>query len=126
MARAPGIRWRLGEPDRTLRPPMSDAAPILSVVILCYRSEDYAREFAARTQTMLHENRIESYELILVGNYVEGSGDRIPDVVRDLAAHDERISCCAEPKQGWMGWDLRTGLRTARGAFIGFIDGDLV
>lgn len=103
---------------------MSDAPPLLSLVILCYRSEDYARDFAARAQERLAEAGVESYELVLVGNYVEGKADRTPEIVRDLAANDPRIRCCTEVKQGWMGWDLRTGLRAARGEIIAFIDGD--
>ena len=103
---------------------MSDPDPIFSLVILCYRSEDYARDFAARAQKRLREGGVDSYELILVGNYVEGKPDRTPEIVRELASHDPRIRACAEPKQGWMGWDLRAGLRAARGSIIGFIDGD--
>jgi glycosyltransferase involved in cell wall biosynthesis len=103
---------------------MTQPHPTLSLVILCYRSEDSAREFTARTLTMMREHGIESFELILVGNFDEGSSDRTPEVVRELAASDPRIRCRAEPKQGMMGWDLRSGLRDARGAYIAFIDGD--
>ncbi len=103
---------------------MTQPHPTLSLVILCYRSEDSAREFTARTLTMMREHGIESFALILVGNFDEGSSDRTPEVVRELAASDRRIRCRAEPKQGMMGWDLRSGLREARGAYIAFIDGD--
>jgi glycosyltransferase involved in cell wall biosynthesis len=73
---------------------------------------------------MMHDFGIESFELILVGNYFEGSGDRTPEIVRELVATDPRIVSQAEPKQGMMGWDLRSGLRKARGRYIAFIDGD--
>jgi len=98
--------------------------PALSLVILCYRSEDYARDFLANALAMFERYEIRDYEVVLVGCYVEGKQDRTPEIVRELAAGDPRIRCCAEPKQGWMGWDLRFGLRAARGDHIAFIDGD--
>lgn len=98
--------------------------PAFSLVILCYRAEDYAREFTLRTLDTFAEAGIEDFELILVANYVEGGDDRTPEVVRELAAGDRRIRFSAVPKKGWMGWDMRTGLEMARGVFIGVIDGD--
>ena len=103
---------------------MEAPGPALSLVVLCYRSEDYAAEFTARTVAVLEEAGIEDYELVLVGNYVEGSADRTPEVVRELAAANPRIRCLAEPKRGWLGWDMRGGLEMARGDAIGVIDGD--
>ncbi len=103
---------------------LAEQVPTLSLVVLCYRSEEYAREFVARTLESFAEADIVDYELVLVGNYVEGIPDRTPAIVRELAAGDSRIRCCAEPKQGWMGWDMRRGLEMARGEFIGVIDGD--
>jgi len=103
---------------------LPETTPSLSLVILCYRSEDYAREFVARTIEILDETQIESYELILVGNYTEGVPDRTPEIVRELAAGDPRIRCTTEPKRGAMGWDMRSGLEIARGDYIGVIDGD--
>lgn len=61
---------------------------------------------------------------MLVGNYVAGSGDTTPDVVRELAAGDPRIVCSAVVKQGMMGWDLRSGLALASGQYLAVIDGD--
>ncbi len=103
---------------------MPEFVPTLSLVILCYRSEEFAKEFTVRTLEMMQAYGIENFELILVGNYVEGSEDRTPEIVRELAATDPRILCQAEPKQGMMGWDLRSGLRRATGTLIGFIAGD--
>ncbi|HEX3582676.1 MAG TPA: glycosyltransferase [Thermoanaerobaculia bacterium] len=98
--------------------------PELSVVVLCYRCGDGARSFAARLITTLAEAGIDDYQLILVGNYVPGSGDTTPDVVRELAAGDRRIVCSAVVKEGMMGWDLRSGLALATGRYLAFIDGD--
>jgi len=61
---------------------------------------------------------------VLVGNYVAGSDDTTPDVVRELAAGDPRIVCSAVVKEGMMGWDLRSGLAVATGQYLAVIDGD--
>lgn len=65
-----------------------------------------------------------SWELVLVGNYIEGSDDETPEVVKKLAAGSDNIRTVIRPKQGMMGWDMRTGLDAARGTYIGVIDGD--
>ncbi len=98
--------------------------PDLSVVVLCYRSGDEARSCAARISQVLLAAGIDNYQLVLVGNYVAGSGDTTPDVVRELAAGDPRIVCSAVEKQGMMGWDMRSGLALATGAHLAVIDGD--
>ncbi len=103
---------------------MADPPPLFSLVILCYRAEDFAREFVGRVTAVLDGAGIADHELVLVGNYVEGRADRTPEVVRELAAGDPRIRCSAVPKRGWMGWDMRCGLEMARGEFVGVIDGD--
>jgi glycosyltransferase involved in cell wall biosynthesis len=97
--------------------------PELSVVVLCYRSQGEARSFAARIGKALVDAGID-YQLVLVGNYVAGSGDTTPDIVRELAAGDPRIVCSAVEKQGMMGWDVRTGLALATGEHLAILDGD--
>jgi glycosyltransferase involved in cell wall biosynthesis len=103
---------------------MTGTAPLLSLVILCYRSEEFAKEFTAQTLRMLQNYGIDDFELILVANYFEGSGDRTPKIVRELATTNPQIHCQTEPKQGMMGWDLRSGLHLARGRYIAVTDGD--
>src|SRR6478672_12642226 len=98
--------------------------PELSVVVLCYRSGGEARSCAARIGQVLAEAGIDDYQLVLVGNYVAGSGDTTPDIVRELAAGDPRIVCSAVVKEGMMGWDLRSGLALATGQHLAVIDGD--
>ena len=65
-----------------------------------------------------------SWELVLVGNYIEGSDDETPEVVTKLAESADNIRTVIRPKQGMMGWDMRMGLDAARGTYIGVIDGD--
>ena len=99
-------------------------SPDLSVIVLCYRSGDAARSCAARIGQVLREAGIDNYQLVLVGNYVAGSIDTTPDIVRELAAGDPRIVCSAVAKQGMMGWDMRSGLALATGEHLAVIDGD--
>ena len=61
---------------------------------------------------------------MLVGNYIEGSDDETPQVVKKLAQGSNNIRTVIRPKQGMMGWDMRMGLDAARGTYIGVIDGD--
>jgi glycosyltransferase involved in cell wall biosynthesis len=98
--------------------------PELSVVVLCYRSGGEARSCAARIGQLLAAAGIGNYQLVLVGNFVAGSGDTTPDVVRELASADPRIVCSAVEKQGMMGWDMRSGLALATGDCLAIIDGD--
>lgn len=95
----------------------------LSIVILCYRSEESIIPFAAETKA-LAEQLTDSYEIVLVGNFIEGSDDRTKEVVKGIAAEDPRFVAICEPKQGMMGWDMRKGLEKARGEYICVIDGD--
>jgi dolichol-phosphate mannosyltransferase len=99
-------------------------SPELSVVILCYRSGGAARSFVARIRESLLDGGVDDYQLVLVANYVAGSEDTTPDVVRELAAADPRIVCSTVVKEGMMGWDLRSGLALATGQYLAVIDGD--
>jgi len=104
---------------------LREAVPVdLSVVILCYRAEEAVRPFVSKTRALLLDAGIEDYELVLVGNYMEGTPDETPRVVAEIAATDERVRCVARPKAGMMGWDMRCGLELARGRHIAVIDGD--
>jgi glycosyltransferase involved in cell wall biosynthesis len=98
--------------------------PELSVVILCYWSGNGARAHAEHVRAVLLDAGIDDYQLVLVGNYVAGSDDTTPEVVRQLAADDPRIVCSTVAKQGMMGWDMRTGLALATGNHLAVIDGD--
>jgi glycosyltransferase involved in cell wall biosynthesis len=105
--------------------PMTQASrPELSVIVLCYRAGERARQVAASIASALVRSGIESYQLVLVGNYSEGVRDVTPEVVRELAARDPRIVCSAAVKRGMMGWDMRTGLELAAGDCLAVIDGD--
>jgi glycosyltransferase involved in cell wall biosynthesis len=89
--------------------------------LLPQRAKHYSirRTFAANVVAVQF-----SWELVLVGNYIEGSDDETPEVVTKLAEGSNNIRTVIRPKQGMMGWDMRMGLDAARGTYIGVIDGD--
>jgi len=97
--------------------------PYFSLVVLCYRSGKSIIPFVERLQRTLSRCNF-TWELVLVGNYIEGSDDETPAVVTELAKTSPNIQTVIRPKQGMMGWDMRMGLNAARGTYIGVIDGD--
>ena len=97
--------------------------PYFSLVVLCYRSGRNVIPFVERLQRTLSRCNF-TWELVLVGNYIEGSDDETPEVVTKLAERSDNIRTVIRPKQGMMGWDMRMGLDAARGTYIGVIDGD--
>lgn len=100
------------------------SSPKFSLVILCYRSEESIIGFVEKVHTLLGWLHNLDYELILVGNYWSGSGDRTPEIVKKLAQDHPRTCAVTLEKKGAMGWDLKTGIEAAQGEFIGYIDGD--
>lgn len=91
---------------------------------MCYRSGNYAKVYLDRVLKQLKLNQIENFEIILVGNYVEGQNDVTPSIVEDLAKKNKHVNCLALPKKGWLGWDVRKGIDATKGDFIALIDGD--
>ena len=99
------------------------ADPYFSLVVLCYRSGTSIIPFIEKLRQALSRCVFTS-EIVLVGNYVEGSDDRTPEVVTKLAEQWPDVRSVVRPKEGMMGWDMRMGLDAARGTYIGVIDGD--
>jgi glycosyltransferase involved in cell wall biosynthesis len=100
-----------------------------SLVILCYRGGQAVVPFVRETHALLSAYRSPrrsrlAFELILVGNYDPGAADPTPDVVRHLAAELPFVHALTLPKQGMMGWDMKSGLSCASGEFVGVVDGD--
>lgn len=99
--------------------------PELSVVVLGYRAETSLGPFVEDLRVALEQGAIGGgWEIVLVANYWPGAADPTPDIARQVAASDERMRVVAGPKDGGMGWDMRSGLAAARGAHLAVIDGD--
>jgi glycosyltransferase involved in cell wall biosynthesis len=97
--------------------------PEISVVVLAYRSATTITNFVdSLVESLEKENML--WEIVLVGNYFEGVGDKTPDVVRGISARDSRIKAVAKIKKGMMGWDMKSGLQIAKGRTLAVIDGD--
>lgn len=97
--------------------------PELSVVVLCYRSEEFASELANQITKELEEASID-YELVLVANYLTDIVDRTPQIVHEYAKTNDRCIVVAKEKEGMMGWDMRSGLEASTCKYIAVIDGD--
>ena len=102
---------------------MSHPLPNISVVVLAYRSGETIASFIEPLIASL--DRVEpEWEIILVGNYFENSGDETPQEVRRLAEKHPRVRAITKVKEGMMGWDMKTGLEAATGRTLAVIDGD--
>lgn len=101
----------------------SVATPYLSLVVLCYRSGRSMIPLIEKLRYALSRCDF-TWELVLVGNYIEGSDDETPEVVQELAQRWSDVRAVVRPKEGMMGWDMRMGLNAAQGDYIGVIDGD--
>ena len=97
--------------------------PDISVVVLAYRSASTIEEFVASLITSLEEEKID-WEIILVGNYFEGTGDQTPEMVQRISDRNPRIKTVVKVKEGMMGWDMKSGLQAATGKKMAVIDGD--
>jgi glycosyltransferase involved in cell wall biosynthesis len=97
--------------------------PEISVVVLAYRSATTIPNFVDSLVESLEKEKF-LWEIILVGNYFEGVGDKTPEVVRGISGRDSRIKAVAGIKKGMMGWDMKSGLQMATGRTLAVIDGD--
>ena len=95
----------------------------LSIVLLCYRSDHRVREYAAEIKNLI-QSLSDDFEIILVGNYFEGSADPTKEILEDIARNDNCFKTVCKPKKGMMGWDMKEGLASAQGDFLCVIDGD--
>ncbi len=98
--------------------------PSLSIVILCYRSEEGIIGFIRAVEDELRIEGLEDYELVLVANYIAGRSDKTPDIVRQVASENPRVVPVIMEKHGGMGWDVISGFGAAKGAVVALIDGD--
>jgi len=99
------------------------AAPDLSAIVLGYRAGASLEPLVRRLRESLAASG-HSFEIVLVANYHEGADDETPAVAERLAQDLSVTRVVARPKEGGMGWDLRSGLDAAAGEVLVVIDGD--
>lgn len=99
--------------------------PDISVIVLCYQAQEFVPVFVRQLKEVLERKGL-SHGLVLVANYhpQRCPPDRTPEIVRQLARDDPTVTVVARPKEGMMGWDLRSGLAEATGRTVAVIDGD--
>ena len=95
----------------------------LSIVVLCYRSEYNIIPFIEKVKTIV-KKLTDSFEIILVANYMENSDDKTAAIVNEIAKNDSVYKTICKPKKGMMGWDMKEGLARCKGDYLCVIDGD--
>lgn len=98
----------------------------LSIILLCYKSELFAQHYLNKVKRSMQDNKINSYDILLVANYVKGSIDKTPDIVIKLADNNDNVSALTmeKPEHGWLGWDVRQAFSKTNGKYVALIDGD--
>jgi glycosyltransferase involved in cell wall biosynthesis len=92
----------------------------LSIAIPFYNEEGNIENVAKSLASELKNSNV-NYELILVDN---GSSDSTLEIIKRLKRSNPRIKLVHVPKNQGYGWGIIQGLDTAKGKYIGFIDGD--
>ncbi len=108
------------------QPSVPDAGavpPEISVVILCYREEDRIASVLTSVEHTLNGAGM-PYEIVLVANYLPAAIDRSADIAVGLSRQRPHVRVVAKPKEGMMGWDMRSGLGVCTGRVIAVMDGD--
>lgn len=95
---------------------MPTANPLVTTIVPLYNAADTIE----RTLDSLAAQSLCAREVIVVN---DGSTDRGPQIVADLAAKDARIRKIDQPNTGLPG-ARNTGLQHAKGAYIHFLDAD--
>jgi glycosyltransferase involved in cell wall biosynthesis len=99
------------------------APPELSAIVLCYRAEESILRVIEPLYEQLERSGI-PFELVLVANYHSDQKDNTPEIVAAFAASHDHAQTVIKPKEGGMGWDMRSGFDVAGGSFMVVIDGD--
>jgi glycosyltransferase involved in cell wall biosynthesis len=92
------------------------AQPLFSVIMPAYRAPRTIRPAVASVLAQT----LSDLELIVVD---DGSGDETPDVVREIAATDDRVRLIGQENAGTAA-ARNTGIRASAGANVSFLDND--
>ena len=100
---------------------MTTDHPTLSVVAPCFNEEGVLHELYRRISQVLDSSG-ESWELVLVN---DGSGDRTPEIMRELHAQDDRVKIVDFARNFGHQIAVTAGMDYARGDAVVLIDADL-
>lgn len=103
------------------QPPLTEV-PELSVVVPCLNERDSLPELVRRLRAAFPAEGALRAEFVIVD---DGSSDGSEAVLRELAAAEPRLIPVLRPRRGGQTAALWDGLRSARAAWIGHLDGDL-
>ncbi len=106
--------------NRQAAPTSSEPALAFSLIVPVFNEEDCLRPLHARIASTFRERA--DWELLLVD---DGSTDRSPQVIRDLAAADARVRGVFFAHNCGQTSATRAGIQHARGAMIATLDADL-
>lgn len=90
----------------------------ISVIVTAYNEEHYILD---ALDSVLSQSRVNLIDEILVVD--DGSEDRTPDLVREIAEDEELVRLISQPNQG-LAAARNTGLRHARADWVCFLDAD--
>jgi glycosyltransferase involved in cell wall biosynthesis len=97
-----------------------NAAPSLSVVVIAFDEEACLAAVVRELVDRLAREGID-FEVVLVD---DGSRDRTLPIMRELAAHDPRLSVVALSPNRGIGGALRAGFDAARGEYVTWVPAD--
>ncbi len=95
--------------------------PLVSIVVPCFNEQEALRDTNQRLTAALERMRLK-FEVIYVD---DGSADSTPEVLRDLAGHDERIRVVRFSRNFGHQMAITAGLEHASGDAVVVIDADL-
>jgi glycosyltransferase involved in cell wall biosynthesis len=95
----------------------------LSVVVLAYKNGPILKSWVGGLHQDLSSLNA-TWEIILVCNVYEREIDEAQEVARGLVRDLPHVKIVARTKGGGYGWDVKSGLDTAQGEVLAYIDGD--
>lgn len=103
---------KLTSQDQTI----SDAAPLISVLVPIYNVERYLDECLDSLKVQTFRN----FEVLCIN---DGSTDGSREIIQRYCDADKRFKCIDKPNSGY-GASMNRGLREARGAWIAILESD--
>jgi polyisoprenyl-phosphate glycosyltransferase len=113
--------FTMGSDDSLTRMSPREAGPLVSVVVPCFNEQEVLRDTNQQLTSTLEQMPVK-FEIIYVD---DGSTDSTPEILRQLAAHDERIRVVRFSRNFGHQMAITAGLEHASGDAVVVIDADL-